>query len=113
MATRVTGAGEIAAAAGKSVAVVGRYGQLDVRMRQKGDPVYNGHTALTLEDGTLITLEPTWSEAALRPADEIERCDGSTVIVRGTLHARAPEPPEPVAAITSPCISPVEAVELL
>ena len=110
--SRVTSGSEIEAAAGATAEVVGRYGQLDVRMRQKGDPVYRGHTALTLEDGTLVTLEPAWSDAALRPADEIERCDGKTVVVTGTLHAQAPEPEEPIATIVSTCVSPVESVEL-
>jgi hypothetical protein len=108
---RVTSGAELEAAAGAVAEVVGRYGQLDVRMRQKGDPVYLGHAAVTLADGTLVTLEPTWSDAARRPAEEIERWDGQQVVVRGLLHAEAPEPEEPQAAIMSPCVSPVEAVE--
>jgi hypothetical protein len=111
MATRVTSEDELQAAAGAVAELVGRYGQLDVRMRQKGDPVYLGHVALTLADGTLVTLEPIWSDAARRPAEEIERWDGQEVVVRGLLHAEAPEPPEPQATIVSPCVSPVEAIE--
>ena len=110
--TRVTTADGTEAADGEEAEIVGRYGQLDVRMRQKGDPVYRGHTAVTLDDGTLVTLEPVWSDAALRPAEEIERCDGKTVVVRGTVRAQAPEPEEPIATIVSPCVSPVTAVEL-
>jgi hypothetical protein len=110
--TRVTTGSEIEAADGAEAEVVGTYGQVDVRMRQKGEPVYRGHAAVTLEDGTLVTLEPVWSEAALRPAEEIERCDGKSVVVRGTLHAQAPEPDEPVATIVSPCVSPVLSVEV-
>ena len=56
-----------------------------------------------MSDGILTAfLEPTWLDDALRPAGEIERLDGKRVRAAGVVHAQAPEPPEPVAAIVSP-----------
>jgi hypothetical protein len=100
-------------ASGQRVEVEGRYEQIDVRMRVKGDPVHLGHAAVMLDDGTEVTLEPVWAEEAIRPADEIARCEGHRVRVTGILHEEAPEPPEPTATLTSPCIRPVDAVEPL
>jgi hypothetical protein len=100
-------------ASGQRAAVEGRYRQIDVRMRQKGDPVYAGHAAVMLDDGTEVTLEPVWAEEAIRPAEEIERYDGERVRVTGIVHEQAPEPPEPAASLMSPCVHPVEAVEPL
>ncbi len=99
-------------ASGDRGVVVGVYHQADVRQAPAGDPEFDGHAAVRLEDGIDVFLEPTWSEQALRPAEEIERCDGKRVRASGVVHAQAPEPPEPVAAIVSPCLHPVEAVDL-
>lgn len=96
---------------GQRATVEGRYQQIDVRMRQKGDPVYAGHAAVILDDGTEVTLEPVWAAEAIRPAEEIERFDGQRVRVTGVVHEQAPEPPEPTASLMSPCVHPVEAVE--
>jgi hypothetical protein len=109
----VRAADDLERASGRRGAVVGVYHQVDVRQVAEGPPQYDGHAAIRLEDGVDVFLEPTWSDAALRPADEIERSDGKRVRAVGVVHARAPEPPEPVAAIVSPCVAPVEAVELL
>jgi hypothetical protein len=109
----VTSLDELRRASGQGAEVEGRYAQIDVRMRIKGDPVYLGHAAVTLDDGTEVTLEPVWAEQAIRPADEIARCDGHRVRVTGTVHEETPEPPEPTASFVSPCISPVDAVEPL
>jgi hypothetical protein len=107
----VTSIEDLRRASGQRVDVEGRYRQIDVRMRIKGDPVYHGHVAVMLDDGTEVTLEPVWAEDAIRPPEEIARCDGHRVRVTGTAHEQAPEAPEPTASLISPCISPVEAVE--
>jgi hypothetical protein len=109
----VRGSGDLERASGKRGAVVGVYRQVDVRQAAEGAPQYDGHAAVELDGGGRVFLEPTWSEEALRPAEEIERCDGRRVRASGVVHARAPEPPEPVAAIIDPCLHPVEAVELV
>jgi len=109
----VTSIEDVRRADGQRADVDGTYRQIDVRMRIKGDPVYAGHAAVMLDDGTEVILEPVWSEDAIRPADEISRCDGHRVRVTGTAHEQAREPPEPMASLMSPCISPVEKVELL
>jgi hypothetical protein len=57
----------------------------------------------------VVFLEPMWSDDALRPAGELERLDGKRARAAGVVHAPAPEP---VAAIVSPCVHPVEAVDL-
>jgi hypothetical protein len=106
----VTSIDALRRASGRRAEVEGRYAQIDVRMRVKGDPVYRGHAAVMLDDGTEVTLEPVWAEQAIRPAEEISRCDGHRVRVTGTAHEQAPEPPEPTASLVSPCISPVDAV---
>ena len=95
---------EIAAHDGKDVIVHGRYRQLDVRRKQKPPAVYRGQVAIELSDGQFVLLEPSWSNDALRSMDERQQFDNKTVTVRGVLHARAPEAPDPVAALISPCL---------
>ncbi len=95
---------------GRRVAVVGTYVQMDARMLPEPPPEYEGHAAVRLADGGEVWLEPSWSDAAIRPAEERERFTGREVEVVGLLHAEAPEAPEPVAQIVSPCLSPVEEV---
>ena len=96
---------------GSRVRLVGTYHQVDMRMRQTPPPKYQGHTAVRLSDGTDVLLEPGWSEAAIRGAEERERHDGKRVEVTGVIHARSPEPPEPAAHVTGPVLSPVEAIQ--
>jgi hypothetical protein len=100
-------------ASGSRGAVIGVYRQVDVRQNAEGPPRHEGHAAVQLEDGIDVFLEPTWSDDALRPAEEIARCDGRQVRAVGTVWSSAPEPPEPVAAIVSPCLHPVEAVDVI
>jgi hypothetical protein len=109
----VRSADDLQRASGKRGAVIGVYRQVDVRQAAESTPQYDGHAAVELDGGARVFLEPTWSDDAVRPAEEIERCDGRRVRATGVVHARAPEPPEPVAAIIDPCVHPVEAVELV
>ena len=96
---------------GERVVVIGTYNQLDVRMRQKPPPVYKGHAAITMADGNLVLLEPIWADAAIRSEEERAAWDGKGVRVTGTLYVRGPEPPEPMATMVMPTLSPVEAIE--
>lgn len=96
---------------GERALVVGTYRQIDVRMRKKGEPKYTGHVAVRLMDETDVMLEPSWSTAAIRSVAERSQFDGKRVEVIGTIHLRAPEPPEEIAYILGPCVSPVEVVQ--
>jgi hypothetical protein len=96
---------------GQRAAVVGRYEQADVRKRKEGNPVYRGHASIRLRDDTGVFLEPTWADDAIRSEAERERFEGWRVRVVGTVHEEPPDPPEPVAYIVAPCVSPVERIE--
>jgi hypothetical protein len=97
---------------GQRARVVGTYRQVDMRMRQKPPPRYVGHAAVELSDGTRVLLEPGWSQAAIRSAEERALYDGKRVEVTGVIHQRSPSPPEPAAHVVNPTVSPVETVQL-
>jgi hypothetical protein len=90
--------------------VTGTYRQIDIRMRPKGSPEYLGFAAIQLQDGIDVLLEPSWSPAARRSEAERRRFDGQHVAVIGIIHLEPPDPPEPVAYIIGPCMSPVEQI---
>ncbi len=92
------------AADGQIVEVDALYVEVDARMRPTGAPVLAGHVDLQLADGASLMLEPHWSEAARRPADERARFGGASVRVRGTARAVCPEPEIPVAARIGACL---------
>lgn len=96
---------------GRQVLLVGTYQQVDMRMRPKPPPLYQGHVAVVLSDGTQVLLEPSWSKAAIRSHEEREQYDGSRVEITGVIHARSPAPPEMMAYVTGPALSPVERIE--
>lgn len=98
---------------GKRVTVVGVYRQHDVRMRQRPPARFVGHALVELGDGVTVLLEPIWSPAAKRGGDEIAAHEGKKVQVTGTFHVHGVDPPEPMATMTGPCISPVESVRSL
>ncbi|MFP2934221.1 hypothetical protein ACLESO_55695 [Pyxidicoccus sp. 3LG] len=101
---------EVQKFSGSRVRLVGTYHQVDMRMRQKPPAQYVGHAAVRLGDGTEVLLEPGWSDAAIRGAEERERYDGQRVEITGVVHAQSPAPPEPMAYVTGPAVSPVEAI---
>ena len=101
---------DLSALAEKRARVVGTYHQLDTRMRKQGAPVYRGHAAVRLGDGTEVLLEPTWSQAAIRDQQERDQFDGKSVEVTGTLHSQPPQSPDQAAQIVAPCVSPVEPI---
>lgn len=104
---------DIQACTGRRVVVRGEYVQLDVRQNPGSSAQLRAHAALRLRDGTTVTLEPAWTPQAIRGADERKRLTGKQVEAVGLLWAEAPEPPEPVASIVSPCLSPVESIDLV
>jgi hypothetical protein len=95
---------------GKRVRLVGRYIQIDVRMRQVPPPVYNGHVAIALEDQTEVLLYPIWDSQAKRPPEEIARYENLPVAVIGTVLLEAPDSPEDAANLCSPCLVSVESI---
>jgi hypothetical protein len=95
---------------GGRVILVGTYHDIDLRMRQKSPPQYAGHVAIKLKDGTDVLLEPGWSAASIRGPEERARYGGKRVEVTGTIHHQAPPPPEPIAYVMGPCLSPVEVI---
>jgi hypothetical protein len=101
---------DVSANAGARVRVFGEYVDVDARQRPDPPAQYRGHAAIRLEDGALVQLEPTWAEAALRSAGERARFAGKAVEAIGVLWASPPEPPEPVAYMLGPCLSPVESI---
>lgn len=112
-APRVVDSSQFADFDGMPVVVEGIFVQADLRKRKRGsDPVYSGHTAVQLQDEHLLYIEPTWSDAAIRPPNEIEAFEGQRVLVRGMLHDH-PTPPEPMAAMISPCLTDVVEVQLV
>jgi hypothetical protein len=90
--------------------VEGTYVEVDMRMRQTPPPRHIGHAAVQLDDGTLVYLEPPWSKEAIRPPDERRTLTGKRVIATGAVHAVCPEPKQPMAHVSGPCITPVENV---
>jgi hypothetical protein len=95
------------------VRVIGRYIQIDVRQRQRHSPVYSGHVALVLGDGTNVLLNPIWESAAKRSPDEITRYEGKRVIVIGTIYPQAPSSPENEANVLMPCLTDIVSLELV
>ena len=82
------------------------------KRKDDADPVYRGHVRLELADEHVVFVEPPWSDDAIRPSDEIGELEGKLVELRGTLHHRCPGPPgPPAAAIISPCVTEVTAVQ--
>ncbi len=103
---------DVRSRSGQRVILMGTYHQVDIRMRRKPPPVYAGHAAIRLRDGTDVLLEPSWSVAATRSPEEHARYDAKRVQVIGVVQSEAPKPAEPMAYVTGPCMSPVEDIRL-
>ena len=93
--------------------VIGTYHEIDVRMKQREPVKYVGHSAVTLDDGTDVYLEPVWSSVALRASSERRQFNGRRVAVTGIVFSEMPQPPEPVAHPIAPCVSNIERIELV
>ena len=90
------------------VVVEGVYEQRDVRMRPIGEPLYEGHVALELDDGTRVYLELQQEPAARRSAEERQRFEHRRVRATGLLFATNPGPG---TVIDAPVLADVSAVE--
>ena len=99
---------------GKKVRVIGRYAQVNVRKRQNLPPLYQGHTALQLEDGAAIFLYPGWHPNVSRPQSEIARYENQRVVVVGTVVPETPpDPSHPyAAALIGPCLISIDSIEM-
>ena len=113
MTPRVRTMKELRRRDGKRAELEGMYHRVDLRMAPEG-PAADDElaSAVLLSDRTVVLIEPSWSEASVRPADEVERFDGEDVVVTGTAHERSPQPEQEAAAIVSPCVSGVESIRL-
>ena len=100
----------IAEHAGDRVRLVGRYTQLDVRMKPSPPPLYRGHVLIALDDRTGVLLEPEWRDEAIRPPDERRRLDGRRVEVVGMILPRAPRHPEGANSLAMPCLTDIESI---
>ena len=96
----------------EEVRVVGRYEEVDVRMRPVPPPRYVGHAAIVLDDDTRVLLYPVWDPRARRGPDEIARFAGKRVEAIGTLHATAPQGQESVANLELPCLTDVSSIRI-
>jgi hypothetical protein len=101
---------------GKQVRVVGRYIQVDVRYRKSAPPLYEGHVAVILDDGTTVFLYPTWHEHAIRSADEISKYENQWVVVVGTIVSSIPNDPRAyphqAARILAPCMLAIDSIQV-
>jgi len=104
---------DVEAASGGPARVVGDYVEVDLRQKPKPPPRYLGRAGLRLEDGTLVLLEPGWSQAGLRSPEERRRFAGKRVEATGTIWIEPPRPATPVAYPIMPCLAPVEALAVV
>ncbi len=84
------------------VEVFGTYIQVAVGKAPNSKP--RGHAALRLEDDTHIYLQPPWSAAGIRPAEEIAKYDGKPVVASGLLIKKCPGPGEERAYAEVSCM---------
>lgn len=104
---------EIRAVDHQPARVIGIYRATALVQGQKPRGAEADRAVIHLRDGAEVLLEPNWSPTSQRPAIEREAFDNRRVAVEGLVHAQSPAPPEPVAYITDPCVSPVWTIEAL
>ena len=97
---------------GQRVFLIGKYHAVALHQGIKVRSIEADHAYISLIDGNVL-LEPNWSEAAYRSSEERARFDNKRVKVEGIAHAKSPRPPEPIAYIVGPCLSPVLSIHLL
>jgi len=97
------------------VRVIGKYARVDVRRRQEPPPVYRGHVALILAEGTAertkVFLHPTWHPEAIRPAAEIARYNNRLVVVVGKFVPESPQSPNFAAHPIKPCMLTIDSID--
>jgi hypothetical protein len=101
---------DVTSFSGRRVRMFGTYVEIDLRKRATSPLQFRGRAGVRLEDGALVLLEPSWSDAGIRPADERRRLAGKRVEASGTLHEEPMKPPRPIAFVHYPCLTPVESV---
>jgi hypothetical protein len=92
------------------VQVLGTYREVDIRKRPQGEPVYAGHAAVELDDGTLVFLTPPWGAQAIRTDDERATRRGTRVAALGMAVDSCPPDPSGGASIVAPCLMMVAAL---
>jgi hypothetical protein len=104
---------EFEASDGTRVLLEGLYRSIAVRQGRGRRPgAEPDHASIRLNDGVEVLLEPNWSDAARRSPEERSQFDRKRVIAEGVAHRRAPRPPQPIAYVIGPCLSPVLCIRL-
>ena len=100
---------DLVRADGQDVTIYGRYEAIRKPIRG-GDHIERptDHATVVLTDGTVVFLEPLYSDAATRPPEELARYDGVQVRARGTIHKIMPARGE---SLIDPCLAGVQDVE--
>lgn len=97
---------DIEAHVGETALVYGTYAEVDIRKATSPPPVYVGHAAVRLEDGTLVLLGSYSQESAIRSEKERNELRDKEVIAEGLLHSICP--PNPAgASLQLPCLYPL------
>jgi hypothetical protein len=92
--------------AGDTALIYGTYVEIDTRKASTSPPVYAGHAAVQLADGTQILLGAYWQDSAIRPEKERNQLRDKEVIAEGLLHPICP--PNPAgASLEVPCLYPL------
>ena len=94
---------------GERIEVLGVYTLADVFPSQKGNDDIPRPVRLMLGEERGPFLEPYWDPKAIRSPEEIARCQGKRVRVRGTFHSlQPPNPDSRAASMGGSCLSSVE-----
>jgi len=97
---------DIEAHVGETTLVYGTYVEVDIRKATSPPPVYAGHAAVRLEDGTLVLLGSYSQESAIRSEKERNELRDKEVIAEGLLHSICPPSPAG-ASLQLPCLYPL------
>ena len=87
---------------GKTALVRGTYVELDIRKAQAGPPVYAGHAAVRLSDGTLVVLGTPGPARSQKERDELR---DQAVVAEGFVNALCPS--DGGATLELPCLFPL------
>lgn len=87
---------------GELVEVFGIYTAVAGGKAEGAEP--DGHAAITLADGSMISLAPPWRDDAIRPERE-QKFVGKEVVAKGLLLVQCPPPPDNRAYRMGPCLA--------
>ena len=97
---------------GESVCLRGFYRSASIRQKGTAQRSPGDHAYIRLSDGAETLLSTSWAPEGRRTTEEIRRFENQLVEVEGIAHAKSPKPPQDIAYIVGPCVSPVVAIRL-